>query len=78
MEYTYKASKQGKSWKYEALKNIYVNSVDELALEIKTTPIWGNAWMMEPPNFETKQMGVPQLKEMAFMPIKLIGFLPLI
>ena len=51
---------------------------DELALEIKTTPIWGNEWMMEPPNFETKQMGVPQLKEMAFMPIKLIGFLPLI
>jgi hypothetical protein len=41
MEYTYKASKQGKSWKYEALKNIYVNFVWWISLGNQNYPNLG-------------------------------------
>jgi hypothetical protein len=35
-------------------------------------PIWGNAWVMEPRNLETKQIGGTQIKRNGMLPVVLI------
>ena len=47
---------------------------DESALEIKTTPIWGNVWMMEPRNLETKQMEDTTIKRNGMLSLDFISF----